>query len=279
MCRLRVSVVSCMLISLACMTGCHRCDHDLLALVFPHQWLGDPKEINFNEPSGICWHRARQTLFIVGDEGAIGELKTDGSLIRQEVLREAADFEGITHDPATGLLYVVIEDEEVILEVDPETFGILREFPIPRMFQGKLLMKKGGQGIEAITFVPDPKHAEGGTFYVANQSFVLTNPEDVSALFELELPLRSRDREPRIKQCIMSDIIDLSGLYYDAKTGHLFVISDATNILLEYSLAWELVSSFAFPGNDQEGIAADDQGHLYIAQEYDGILKVKWLRP
>ncbi len=30
-----------------------------------------------------------------------------------------ADFEGITCDPATGLLYIAVEGEEKIIEMDP----------------------------------------------------------------------------------------------------------------------------------------------------------------
>ena len=270
-----------MLLLLVCSAGCDRCDHsnrDLLALAFPHQWKGDIDKIGFNEPSGICWHGVRQTLFVVGDEGDICEIKTDGSLVKQRHLRDA-DFEGITHDPATGLLYAVVEGDEVILEVDPETFSILREFSIPRQFQGRLLMKEGGEGIEAITFVPDAQHAQGGTFYVANQAFTLTDQEDISALFELELPLHTKGGEPRLIRCVTPGIIDLSGMYHDPHTGHLFVVSDATNVLLEYSRERRLINTFAFPGDNQEGIAVDTQGYLYIAQDTGGILKVKWLRP
>ena len=43
----------------------------------------------------------------------------------------------LTYDPATGLLYAAIEEAESILEIDPETFAMLREFPLPRDFRGQ----------------------------------------------------------------------------------------------------------------------------------------------
>ncbi len=67
-------------------------------------------------------------------------------------------------------------------------------------------------------------------------------------------------------------------MYYDSKTGHLNVVSDADNILVEITLEGKLVKEYAFPGDNQEGIARDDEGYLYIAQGEGGIIKVKDLR-
>lgn len=262
------------------MTGCRSTgdpEQVLRAVVFPYEWIGDIDKIGFNEPSGICWHAARQTLFVVGDEGDLCEITADGTLIRRQHLRDA-DFEGVTYDPATGLLYLAIEGEEAVLEVDPETFAILREFALPRDFGGKTLLRAGGEGIEAITFAPDPRHAEGGIFYVANQAFGLTDEQDISAVFQVELPLRTGTGSPKITGYFTPGIIDLSGLHYDPATDHLLLISDATNLILEYTRDHQLLSVQAFPGDNQEGIAVDADNFLYIAQDTGGIVKLRWLR-
>jgi uncharacterized protein YjiK len=263
----------------ALLTGCQSAADktpDPASMVFPCQWKGDIDQVDFNEPSGICWHSQRQSLFVVGDEGDICEIKPDGSLVKQKLLRPGADFEGVTHDPDTGLLYVVIEEVESVIEVHPETFAILREFSIPRKFKGKTLLNAGGEGIEAITFVPDSSHAQGGLFYVANQAFTLTDEQDISAILQLELPLRSPKGKARITGYLAPGIIDLSGLYYDDQTKRLMLISDATNTILSYSLDHELISAHAFPGDNQEGVTVDPDGFLYIAQDSGGIIKFKW---
>ena len=247
------------------------------SIIFPYKWVGDIDKIKFNEPSGICWHSQRKTLFVVGDQGDVCEIKPDGTLISQKRIR-SADFEGITHDPSTGLLYIAVEGEESIIELNPETLEVLREFLLPRKFDGKVVMKSGGQGIEALTFVPDMAHPEGGTFCVANQSFNTNDEDDISAIFVVELPLRSKTGEPKLLNYFNPRIIDVSGLYYSPKDGHVFVISDACNIILEYSPTYKLLKEFAFPGNDQEGIAVDDNGFMYIAQDSGGIIKLKWLK-
>ena len=262
------------------LAGCRTIPHQQTAspsVVFPCQWAGNIDKTGFNEPSGICWHSQRKTLFVVGDEGDICEITTDGTPIRQKRIRHA-DFEGITHDPSTGLLYIAVEGAEAIIEIDPETFVVLREFSIPRSIGDGTVMKAGGQGIEAITFVPDPEHSEGGTFCVANQAFSLTDQHDISAVFQVELPLRSKDGEPKLLGYFIPGVIDLSGLYYDRHEDHLFVVSDSTNVILEYSREHNLVQEYAFPGDNQEGITVDESGFMYIAQDSGGIIKLKWLR-
>ncbi len=229
------------------------------------------------EPSGICYHVERDSLFVVGDEGDIYELTTTGALLRDWHIRDA-DFEGVTHDPATGLLYIAVEGEEKILEVSPKTFQVLREFPIERTFEGKLLMKAKGQGIEAITFAPDDAHPHGGTFFVANQAFRLDDANDVSGIFELEVPLKGGATESKatILNYIPMQVIDLSGLHYDPASDHLFVISDATNALFEMDRSGKIVNAYALPGDDQEGITLQDSGFLYIAQDSGGVIKIEW---
>jgi len=247
------------------------------SIAFPYQWVGNIDKVEFNEPSGICWHSQRKTLFVVGDAGDLCEIKTDGTLIKQKHIRNA-DFEGITHDPATGLLYIAIEGKESIIELDPETLDVSREFQLPRAIDGKTVMKSGGQGIEALTFVADPDHPEGGTFCVANQAFSLAAEEDISAVFVVELPLRSKAGDPKIIKQFSPGIIDLSALYHDRASGHIFVVSDAHNMIMEYSGDHKLLKEFAFPCDNQEGITVDNDGFMYIAQDSGGIIKLKWLR-
>ncbi len=65
---------------------------------------------------------------------------------------------------------------------------------------------------------------------------------------------------------------------YDAEKGLLNVLSDVDNILVEITLDGKLINEYSFLGNEQEGLARDDKGFLYIAQDTGGIVKVKDLR-
>lgn len=252
------------------------------SFLFPYEWFGNIDKIKFKEPSGIFFHLKSGTLFVVGDLGDFCEIQTDGTLVRQKHIRDA-DFEGITYVPATGLLYIVVEGDDKILEVDPEKLEVLREFTVPRSFQGKVLIKKGGQGLESIVFVPDAEHPEGGTFFITNQAFDFKDPEELSAVFQVELPLKSaaaadNNLEAKILRYFSLGVIDLSAIHYDSASNLLYIVSDATNTLFEVTLAGKIVKFYAFPENDQEGITLDRENYMYIAQDTGGIIKIKWIR-
>jgi len=249
-----------------------------VTIVFPYEWVGNIDRVGFREPSGIVYHPTRNLLYVVGDEGDILVMRKDGEYVIEKHLADA-DLEGITVNPSTGLLYIAVEGDEKILEVDPDSLVILREFVIDRYFQGKELLMRGGQGIEGITFIPDDEHPEGGTFLVSNQSFNLEGGEP-SVICELEVPIVSSKSvldSAKIVRIIYPGIIDVSGLYYNPLSNTLFVISDATNVFLEMSLDGQILKQYAFIGDDQEGITLDDEGYLYIAQDSGGIIKVRYL--
>jgi len=250
---------------------------------FPYLWLdvqgygGDIDKQHLNEPSGICYHAARGTLFLVGDEGDVAEIRKDGTPISNYKVN--GDLEAITLVPETGLLYIGVEGEDTILEFDPIRGEVTRRFPINRTFDGNadFLQKKRNEfdnGIESMAFVPDPRHPEGGTFYVGNQW-------DPPMIMEVLVPLKSNqaaEAEARIIRVLPFRMDDPAAMYYDPETKLLNVVSDADNILVEITLSGKLVKQYAFLADNQEGLCRDDEGYLYIAQDTGGIIKVKDLR-
>jgi uncharacterized protein YjiK len=247
---------------------------------YPCEWPGSPgftgniDKTGIVQPSGICFHPARKTFFVVSDEGEIFEMRTDGTVVFSQ--KVPGDLEGVTVDPRTGLLYVVIEGEDVILEFDPDKRVVSRKFAVNRAFQGdpNFLQKQTDRydnGLESLVFAHDDGHPEGGTFYAGNQ-------EDPPCIMELFVPLRTGGGdapEARILRVLPFKMDDPSGLAYDPLKKHLYAVSDADNIFVEITLDGKLVREYAFPGNDQEGFAWDDEGYLYIAQDFGGIIKLK----
>jgi uncharacterized protein YjiK len=244
----------------------------------PHKLGVNIEKSGFSEPSDIVFHTKRGTLFMVGDGGDVAEMKTDGTIVKARRVRHE-DFEGITFNPATGLVYIGVEGQEKILELDPDRLEVMREFTIPRTYKGATVMKEGGQGIEALAFLPDPKHPHGGTFLVANQCFNLALTEDGSAIFELNVPLRDKNATTaEIVRMIPMPITDLSAICVDHKTGKLLVVSDNTDTLLEMTVAGKVERAWTLPGRDQEGLAIDPNDNLYIAQDCGGVIQLKWER-
>ena len=59
---------------------------------------GKPLDIDktrVEEPSGIVYHAGRGTLFVVGDEGKIYEMKTDGTPVNQRDLAPRLTHKGV----------------------------------------------------------------------------------------------------------------------------------------------------------------------------------------
>jgi uncharacterized protein YjiK len=254
-------------------------------IAFPCAWPTSPgfaptadfDKQHIQDPSGICFHPGRKTFFIVSDEGEVFEVKTDGTPVSS--VKVPGDLEDITVDPSTGLLYIIVEGDDVILEFDAEKKEVLRRFPVNRSYGGDphFLQKqtqKYDNGIESLVFIPDPRHPEGGAFYAGNQ-------EDPPCIMELSVPLRSNKTagaEAKILRVLPFKIQDPGAMFYDPRTKRLNVVDDADNILAEITLDGKLVRQYAFPGNDQEGLWIDDDNFIYIVQDSGGILKLKDLR-
>jgi hypothetical protein len=216
------------------------------------------------------------------------------------------DLEGITVNPATGLLYAVVEGDDAVLEIQPETFRVTRRFKINRDFEGRELLKKGGMGLEAIVFVPDLSHPEGGTFWVGNQSLNLKPGHEPSIVCEVVLPIVSshetrptpaphpsplspslgrgeggegRGGEGKIVRFFPMDVVDISDLCYDSVCDCLLAISDTANLLIEMTRDGKLLRRYLLPGDNQEGIVLDGKGFMYIAQESGEVIKLQDRRP
>ena len=248
----------------------------VVPIELPYTWIGNISKTPIAEPSGITYHPLRKTLFVADDGGFIHEIRLDGTAVKMSDFKER-DLEGITIDPATGWLYAVVEDDEVILEINPQTLTIQREFKINRFYDGKPLLKEGGMGVEAITFVPDSLHPEGGTFWIGNQTINLKPSGERSVVCEVSVPLNSSNTQ--VSECTIvrffeMDFVDISGLTYDTQADSLVLISDTTNLLVELKRDGSMLHRYLLPGNDQEGVTLDGLGYMYISQESGEIIKL-----
>ena len=250
---------------------------DIPSFALPYEWAGNICQTPIVESSGITFHTVRNTIFVVSDEGELHEMRTDGRPVRSKSLQQT-DLEGITMNPSTGLLYAVVEGDDAILEIAPQTFEITRRFEINREFEGRELLRKGGMGLEAIAFVPSDSHPEGGTFWVGNQSFSLKPNREPSVVCEVAVPLSSTNPSPpegKIVSFFPLSIIDISGIAYDSSRHCLIVVSDTTNLLVEVTRDGTVLRQHLLPGNDQEGITLDSEGFMYIAQENGEVIKIE----
>ena len=224
---------------------------------------------SIEEPSGIVYSQARNSLFVVDDEGFIFELTTNGVVLNQ-IHFEGLDLEGITlgKDPKT--LLVALEGDDSILFVDMETLKINKELSINRYWKGiKILKKDKSHGLEGITQFD-------GRIFVLNQSYNTNpsqNPEDSSMIFEVKED--PSGKELFIDFVIYSPFPDLSGIC--ERDGLLYILSDDEDRILVYDISENaIIKQFNAPGEgDHEGITFDNQGNMYIAIDGKGVLKTQ----
>ena len=222
----------------------------------------------FDEPSAVVYHPARRTLFVVGDQGDIGEIDLSGKILQSRNM--GGDLEGITCDPSTGLLYAVREGHEILFEIDPEDLALKRRFTIDRTFEGNAnFLQRGSDGIEGITFRPDPDHPEGGRFFAVNQF-------DPPVLVELRVPIKTSTERfdtativwaREVKSAPLSDV-----LWYEPTQGFL-ITSALWRAVYVTDEEGHRLRSVRIPGFMQEGIAAVPGGVIVIVQDTGGLIK------
>lgn len=223
---------------------------------------------DFKEPSGIVYHPGRRTLFVCGDEGDVGEVSLEGKLLRSA--RVEGDLEAITVVPETGLLYVVREGHEILLELRPQDFKLTRRFNIQRDFAGDdEFLKRGGNGIEGLTFVPDADHPEGGRFFAVNE-------DDPPVLIALDVPLRSLEGkfgEARVANSYNLSVRPLSGLLWLEDTRRFLVASSLWRAVYVVTDKGVRLATIPVPGLMQEGLARLPDGSFVIVQDVGGLIK------
>lgn len=219
------------------------------------------------EPSDVVYHPTRRTLFVVGDEGDLAEVSLDGKLLRTAHL--GGDLEAITVDPVSGSLFVAREGHEIILEVKPDNFRLLRRFTIDRSFGGDPnYLKRGGDGVEGLAYVPDEKDPEGGHLWIVNQY-------DPPVLAELDIALRtSKDKflTARLARVLPIDAAPLSGVLWRAESREFLIVSALWKRVSVIGANGHPERSVRIPGFLPEGIATLPDGRFAIAQDSGGLM-------
>jgi hypothetical protein len=206
------------------------------------------------EASGAAWHIRLEQLLIVHDGGALLKLNRDGSgLVSFDI---PGDLEAVcVANPATDLAYIGVEDPATVLEVDIMTGQVMRSFVL-------LTNLPPNEGLEALTFVPDALHPEGGLFYAGLQSD--------GTIHVFELPIRSSSTSEVATEVNVIVPVqgrdDLSGLHYDSREQVLYAIFDLYDLWRVMEADGTLIDEYDLPGVDQEGVTIGGCS-LFIAED------------
>jgi uncharacterized protein YjiK len=220
---------------------------------------------NIPEASGICYDTATKRLYVVSDRGTLYELTKKGKIVRKRHLGNY-DLEGIACDLKNNRLLAIEEGNDNILIINQKTLNVEKKISIRRSYNGKkLLVKDKRFGLEGITL------DSAGNIYVSNQSYRKYPQKDPSVIILIK---DLKHKKTPILSLIDPGPKDIAGLFY--KDGNIYMVSDSNDKLYRYNLKKQKIDFIVkLPKFAQEGIAFDDDNHIYFANDNGNVLKYK----
>ena len=207
---------------------------------------------------------------MVGDDGRLSELDGSGAGSSGAVAGNLEDV--VVHAPTGDLLVLSELTAELILYAP----GQSDEAPVQARHAALLGQPaaEANQGFEGLAFRPDTAEAGGGVFYLTNQR----GPAMVVAIaFD---PARaapaSLGAEVVKARWPLADYEDLTAITYVAALDRLLIIADKADELLVMHMDGHVERRVELPGEQQEGLAMDAQGTLWVADDKDkSVLKIE----
>ncbi len=233
--------------------------------------LGEPERFAAGaalEPSGVAFHAPTGHLFVVGDEGTLAEMTTEGAPVWSDA--GLSNLEDVAVHTPTGLLMLLSEKKAQLILFDPAAKRELRKFKLDKR---ALLGKEPGdpnEGFEGLAFRADAKQRGGGVFYLTHQR---SPPVVVAIAFDLQKHEKTIDGDAVVSRFKVEGFKDLTAVTYVPSLQRLLVVADQKDRLLVLKLDGTLEDEIVLPGLRQEGVALDDVGSLWVADDRGGLLR------
>jgi uncharacterized protein YjiK len=228
------------------------------------------------EPSGVCLDAALGHLFVVGDDGSLVEFDGSGNVLRPHSVR--GNLEDVaTHTP-TGWLGLLDEQKSEILFYDPVAQKMMKSWKLER--EAILGQPAGGgpnQAFEGLAFREEAGRPGGGVFYLVHQR----DPAMVVTLaFDPAAHSGSVGASDVIARWPLDGHGDLTAITWVPELNRLVVVADKQDALLVLREDGTVEAEIPLPGQQQEGVALDPAGNLWIADDQDkSLLKMDGALP
>jgi uncharacterized protein YjiK len=221
--------------------------------------------------SGLTYDETRDQLWAVinGPEELLA-LSKDGELLARYPLNGFSDVEGVTYLGDNLLLLAEERDQALVVVEIPAQAGPLFREDYRALTLGIDL--GGNQGFEGVGY----DRARDRLFVVKEHSpRKLYEIRGLKASVQGSFNLQVIDRQAWIDHKVFAT--DFSSVHYDEQTGHLALLSDESQVMIELDAQDGKLISFrslfsGFAGLQQsvpqgEGLTLDDQGNLYLVSE------------
>jgi len=223
-----------------------------------------------NNLSGLSYDEDRNQLWaVINNPEELLSLSLDGEVLGRYPLSGFEDVEGVTY-LGDGLLLLAEERNHSLVAVQiPDKPGALFRPDSHALTLGIDL--GGNQGFEGLGY-----DRAGDRLFVVKES----SPRKLYEIHGLKSSLAGDfnlniiDRQAWVDQASFAS--DLSSVHYDERTGHLVLLSDQSQLLVELDSQGQLVSfrslfsgfaGLADSVPQAEGVTFDNLGNLYLASE------------
>jgi len=234
--------------------------------------LGSPEAVavaGLREASGIAWHPARGRLFAVGDRGTLAEIDRAGAVVAMHHV--GGNLEDVTVHGPSGRLVLLAEKKGELVVWDPvsasetarfalDVAGVLGREPADR-----------NQGFEGIVFRAEAGRPGGGVFHLVHQR---KPARLVTIAFDPTGPARTLGAADVLARHALKPHEDLTAVTWSETLGRLLVIAESADRLLVVSPDGTIDAELPVPGEQQEGLALDPEGALWVADERRGLLRL-----
>ena len=231
------------------------------------QVLGTPSRhatSDVKEPSGVAFDAARNHLFVVGDEGSLVEYDTSANVVARHAVK--GNLEDVAVHRPSGLLILLDEKASTLLAYDPNSQQVRKRWNL----DGKALLGQEpgskNEGFEGLAFREEPGRPGGGVFYLVHQrdpAMVVAVTLDVDGAGGTVGDQAVLERWPVVGHG------DLTAATFLPTLQQLLVMADKEDQLLVMRLDGTVASTIPVPGLQQEGIAIDSSGSLWVADDQD----------
>jgi uncharacterized protein YjiK len=221
-------------------------------------------DLGVKEPSGVVFHPRLGHLFVVGDEGTLAELDAAGKRIDAREVK--GDLEDVTVYTPSGELMLVAEKQAELILYDPvarqekkrwklDTEAVLGEEPGEK-----------NEGFEGLAFRPERGRKGGGLFYLAHQR---TPAMVVALVFDPASPPGRLGAEAVVARWPLTPHEDLTAVSYVPSIDRVLVLCDKSDRILILAADGTIESEVTVPGEQQEGLAIDEKGDVWLADDKD----------
>ncbi len=183
-------------------------------------------------PSGLSLNYNGTCLWVVSDQtGLVYQISLKGQT--QRILAyKGKDLEGITQNPEDKTLWVAEERNREIVQIDTLGNELARySIPVEQINQNS--------GLEGITINSSNRH------------IFLLNEKDPGLLIELDT------NKTILNQYELDLTDDYSGIFYEQYENALFIVSDASEIIIKCDITGNLLESYYLGIPKLEGISLD----------------------